>query len=241
VLSVFATFVAMPVRVIVADDRLLFRMGLERVLEDDRRVDVVAVCKDLPSLEEAVETTDPDVVLTDMRMPPGNTDEGIRFALELRSSHPDIGVIVLTQYAEPEYALRLLAEGSDRRGYLLKESVAERAQLVSAIESVAGGGSVVDPAIIDDLVTAKEAVADSPLAKLTPREKEVLTEIAHGKSNTAIAASLFLTKRSVEKHINSIYTKLDLLETEDVSKRVAATLLFLSQPGADPELTSPAK
>jgi DNA-binding NarL/FixJ family response regulator len=240
VLSVFATFVAMPVRVIVADDRLLFRMGLERVLEDDRRVDVVAVCKDLPSLEEAVETTDPDVVLTDMRMPPGNSDEGIRFALELRSSHPDIGVIVLTQYAEPEYALRLLAEGSDRRGYLLKESVAERAQLVSAIESVAGGGSVVDPAIIDDLVTAKEAVADSPLAKLTPREKEVLTEIAHGKSNTAIAASLLLTKRSVEKHISSIYAKLDLLETEDVSKRVAATLLFLSQPGAEPELTSPA-
>jgi DNA-binding NarL/FixJ family response regulator len=230
----------MPVRVIVADDRLLFRMGLERVLEDDRRVDVVAVCKDLPSLEEAVETTDPDVVLTDMRMPPGNSDEGIRFALELRSSHPDIGVIVLTQYAEPEYALRLLAEGSDRRGYLLKESVAERAQLVSAIESVAGGGSVVDPAIIDDLVTAKEAVADSPLAKLTPREKEVLTEIAHGKSNTAIAASLLLTKRSVEKHISSIYAKLDLLETEDVSKRVAATLLFLSQPGAEPELTSPA-
>jgi DNA-binding NarL/FixJ family response regulator len=232
----------MPVRVIVADDRLLFREGMERVLESDRRVDVVAVCKDVPSLEEAVETAHPDVVLTDMRMPPGNTDEGIRFALELRRSHPDIGVIVLTQYAEPEYALRLFADGSDRRGYLLKESVGERAQLVSAIESVARGGSVVDPSIIDDLLSAREALADSPLAALTAREREVLAEVAHGKSNAAIAASLFLTKRSVEKHINSIYTKLDLQETEDVSKRVAATLLFLSQPDApEPELTPPAK
>jgi DNA-binding NarL/FixJ family response regulator len=230
----------MPHRVILADDQLLFREGVEHVLSEDRRIEVVAVCEDMSSLKSAVRSMKPDVVLTDMRMPPENSDEGIRFANELRASDPEVGVIVLTHYAEPEYALKLLAEGSDRRGYLLKESVADRSQLVAAIESVASGGSVVDSEIIDDLLAAKEAMDDSPLRELTRREREVLAEVARGKSNAAIASSLFLSKRGVEKHLNSIYLKLGLLETEDVSKRVAAALLFLSEPGAPhPEFLPP--
>ena len=224
-----------PIRVALADDSVLVLEGLEQILAAHPGIDVVASCADLPSLLEAVDSARPDVVLTDIRMPPSKTDEGIRVAVELRQSHPEIGVVVLSQYAEPRYALALLESGSDGRGYLLKERVHDRAQLASAVESVAAGGSVIDPKIVEVLVGAKARAERSALAELTARELEVLAEIAQGKSNAAIAESLVLTKRAVEKHINSIFLKLGLADTGDVSKRVMATLLFLADETGGPQ------
>jgi DNA-binding NarL/FixJ family response regulator len=182
----------------------------------------------------AVERERPDVVVTDIRMPPTGTDEGIRLAALLREQHPDIGVVVFSNYAEPAYALALLESGSEGRAYLLKERVHDRAQLVAAIESVAAGGSVLDSKIVEPLVAAKLRAERSPLAALSAREREVLAEIAKGKSNSAIADALVLTKRAVEKHINSIFLKLNLAYAEDVSKRVKATLLFLANADSMP-------
>jgi DNA-binding NarL/FixJ family response regulator len=218
----------MAVRVVVADDSLLVREGLERVLAQ-AGIEVAASCGDLPSLLAAIERERPDVVLTDIRMPPTHSDEGIQVAARLRESDPSTGVVVLSQYAEPSYALALLSSGSDRRGYLLKERVHDAAQLRSAVDTVAEGGSVIDPRVVELLVAATAQARSSPLADLTPREREVLGEIAQGKSNTAIGDSLVLTKRSVEKHINSIFLKLALQDAETVSKRVKATLLFLAE------------
>jgi DNA-binding NarL/FixJ family response regulator len=217
-----------PIRVALAEDSLIVREGIQQLLENAPDVEVVASCGDLQSLIEAVEADPPDVVLTDIRMPPSGTDEGIQLAARLRESAPQIGVVVLSQYAEPGYALALLEDGSDRRAYLLKERVHDRAQLVSTIRTVAEGGSVIDPKIVEVLVAAKARAERSPLGELTPREHEVLAEIAQGKSNTAIAESLVLTKRAVEKHINSIFMKLGLSDEEDVAKRVKATLMFLA-------------
>jgi len=216
-------------RVVIADDSLLVREGLEQVLEGQPNIEVMGSYADLPSLLEAIEADPPDVVLTDIRMPPSLSDEGIRVATLLRETHPTMGVVVLSQYAEPVYALALLESGSDGRAYLLKERVHDRAQLLSALEIVADGGSVVDTRIVDVLVAAKTRAESSSLAALTPREREVLAQIAQGKSNNAIADSLVLTKRAVEKHINSIFSKLDLSGAEDASKRVKATLVFLSE------------
>jgi DNA-binding NarL/FixJ family response regulator len=227
--SALANVLNMPVRIVVADDSLIVREGLQQLLSTSPAVEVVAACGDMESLLEAVERKHPDLVLTDIRMPPTNGDEGIRVAGHLRERHPEIGIIVLSQYSEPSYVLRLLEAGSDGRGYLLKERVHDRGQLVSAIDTVARGGSVIDPKIVEVLVTAKARAERSPLSELTPREREVLAEIAAGKSNTAIAESLVLTKRAVEKHINSIFLKLDLAVAEDVSKRVKAALLFLAE------------
>jgi DNA-binding NarL/FixJ family response regulator len=225
----FAGYVVhMPVRVIVGEDSLIVREGLEQLLEASPTVEVVASCGDMESLLEAIDREHPDVVLTDIRMPPTNADEGIRVAGHLRERHPEIALIVLSQYSEPQYVLSLLEAGSDGRGYLLKERVHDRGQLVSAIDTVARGGSVIDPKIVEVLVMAKARAERSPLSELTPREREVLAEIAVGKSNVAIAESLVLTKRAVEKHINSIFLKLGLAAAEDVSKRVKATLLFLA-------------
>ena len=218
----------MPIRVVLADDSLLVREGLERMLASVPDVQIVGSCSDFPSLLEAVEAERPDVVMTDIRMPPTFTDEGIRIAALLRESHPDTGVIVLSQYSEPSFALALFESGSDRRAYLLKERLHDRAQLSSALETVAAGGSVVDPRVVEALVAERARVERSPIAELTPREREVLAQIAEGKSNTAIAESLVLTKRAVEKHINSIFSKLDLSEAEDASKRVKATLVYLA-------------
>jgi DNA-binding NarL/FixJ family response regulator len=176
-----------------------------------------------------VERDRPDVILTDIRMPPSNNDEGIRLADHLRESRPSTGVVVLSQYAEPPYVLALLEHGSDRRGYMLKERIHDRGQLISAIDTVARGGSFIDPKIVEILVGAKARAERSPIAELTPRERDVLAEMAQGKSNAAIADSLVLTKRAVEKHINSIFTKLGLAGSEDVSKRVKATLMFLAE------------
>jgi DNA-binding NarL/FixJ family response regulator len=218
----------MSIAIALADDSLIMREGVAHILADQPGVQVVASCGDLPSLLAAVDTERPDVVVTDIRMPPTGTDEGIRLAALLREEHPEIGVVVLSHYADPAYALALLEFGSEGRAYLLKERVHDRAQLVAAIEAVAAGGSVLDSKIVEPLVTAKLQVERSPLAALTEREREVLAEIATGSSNAAIADTLVLTKRAVEKHINSIFLKLDLSDTEDVSKRVMATLLFLA-------------
>ena len=218
-----------PIRVLIADDNLVMREGLEQVLGGQPSIEIVGSYADLPSLLQAVESDPPDVVLTDIRMPPTSTDEGIQAATILRETHPSVGVVVLSQFAEPTYALALLESGSERRGYLLKERVHDRAQLVSALETVAGGGSVVDTSIVDILVAANTRAERSPLAELTPREREVLAQIAQGKSNSAIADSLVLTKRAVEKHINAIFSKLALSDAEDASKRVKATLAFLSE------------
>jgi DNA-binding NarL/FixJ family response regulator len=216
------------IAIALADDSLIVREGIARILAGQPGIRVVASCGDLPSLLAAVDSEHPTVVVTDIRMPPTGTDEGIRLAAQLRETHPAIGVVVLSNYAEPAYALALLESGSEGRAYLLKERVHDRAQLVAAIEAVAAGGSVLDSKIVEPLVAAKLQVERSPLAALTGREREVLAEIAKGKSNAAIADTLVLTKRAVEKHINSIFLKLDLSYSEDVSKRVMATLLFLA-------------
>jgi DNA-binding NarL/FixJ family response regulator len=216
------------IRVVVAEDSLIVREGLQQLLAASPSVDVVGAYGDVGAVLGAVGRDSPDVILTDIRMPPSNTDEGIRLADHLRESRPSTGVVVLSQYAEPAYVLALLDRGSDRRGYLLKERIHDRGQLVSAIDAVARGGSVIDSKIVEVLVEAKSRADRSPLAELTPRERDVLAEIAEGKSNAAIAESLVLTKRAVEKHINSIFTKLGLAASEDVSKRVKATLMFLA-------------
>jgi DNA-binding NarL/FixJ family response regulator len=217
------------IRVALAEDNLLVREGLVQILAATPDLEVVAVCEEPEALLAAVDAQRAEVVVTDIRMPPSQTDEGIRLAAELRDSHPDVGVVVLSQYDEPSYALRLLEKGSVRRGYLLKERVHDRAQLATAIRSVAEGSFVIDPKIVDALVAAKAGTERSALADLTPREREVLAEIAQGKSNSAIAESLVLTKRAVEKHINAIFLKLDLAYAHDVSKRVKASLLFLAE------------
>ena len=216
------------IRVVLADDSYLAREGIEQVLEAASGIDVVSMCEDLDSLLAAIEGEHPDVVVTDIRMPPTSTDEGIRVAATLRDTHPDIGVVVLSQYDDPAYALALLESGSEGRAYLLKERIHERAQLVTAVEEVARGGSVIDSKIVESLVGARSRFDDSPLAELTTREREVLAQIAQGMSNAAIAESLVLTKRAVEKHINAIFMKLGLAQADDVSKRVKATLIFLS-------------
>jgi DNA-binding NarL/FixJ family response regulator len=216
------------IRVVVAEDSLIVREGLRQLLAVSPNLDVVAAHGDLDAVIDAVADDRPDVILTDIRMPPSGTDEGIRLANHLREHHPATGVIVLSQYAEPRYVLDLLEHGSDRRGYLLKERIHDRGQLVSAIDVVARGGSVIDPKIVEVLVDAKAHAEPSQLAELTPRERDVLAQMAEGKSNAAIAESLVLTKRAVEKHINSIFTKLRLAGSEEVSKRVTATLMFLA-------------
>jgi DNA-binding NarL/FixJ family response regulator len=221
-------------RIALADDSLIAREGIERILAGQTDIEVVASCGDLPSLLAAVERELPDVVVTEIRMPPTGTDEGIRLAALLREERPEIGVVVLSNDAEPADALALLKSGSEGRAYLLKEHVRDRAQLVAAIGSVAAGGSVLDSKIVERLVAAKLRVERSPLAALTSREREVLAEMAKGKSNAAIADTLVLTKRAVEKHINSIFLKLNLGFAEDVSKRVKATLLFLANPDSVP-------
>jgi DNA-binding NarL/FixJ family response regulator len=215
--------------VTVAEDNVLVREGICEMLAHEPEVEVVAAVGDLPSLERAIATIPTDVVLTDIRMPPGSSDEGIRLAGELRDSSPHVGVVVLSQYSDPTYALALLERGSDRRAYLLKDRVSNRAELLAAIRAVAAGGSMIDPKIVEALVTARTRAESSRLSELTPREHEVLHEIAQGKSNAAIGESLFLTKRAVEKHINSIFMKLGLADAEDVSKRVKATLLLLAE------------
>jgi DNA-binding NarL/FixJ family response regulator len=216
------------IKVVIADDNLIAREGIEHILAAEPTLEVVASVGGLDELSAAVERERPDVVLTDIRMPPTFSDEGIRFANRLRETNPEVGVVVLSQYDEPHFALMLIEPGSDRRGYLLKDRLYDHAQLRAAIEAVDQGGAVIDPKLVDALVSGKARMDRSPIAELTPRERDVLAEIAQGKSNAAIAHSLFLTKRAVEKHINAIFFKLDLGAEDDVNKRVKAALLFLS-------------
>lgn len=218
-----------PIRVAFAEDSYPIREFLTMALGAAPQVELVAVCTNGKELLQAVRTWRPAVVLTDIRMPPSGAGEGIAVATRLRESDPDVGVIVLSQYAEPGYALALLEGGTGRRAYLLKDRIRDRGELIRAIEEVAHGGSVIDPWIVDVLIQARARAANSQLAQLTPRERELLAEIASGKSNGAIAESLFLTKRAVEKHVNSIFSKLNLPESDDVSRRVKATLIYLSE------------
>jgi DNA-binding NarL/FixJ family response regulator len=219
----------MPLRLVIAEDHLLVREGVRRLLEADPELEVAAVCGDLDTLLAAVETEQPDVVVTDIRMPPGNSDEGIQAAERLRTTNPDIGVVVLSQYATPSYALALLEGGSAGRSYLLKERVQDPGELVAAINAVANGGSVIDPKVVEALVAEDARGEQSPLKSLSARERDVLREMAAGKSNAAIGESLFLAERSVEKVIHSIFLKLGLTFEESVNKRVKAVILYLAE------------
>jgi DNA-binding NarL/FixJ family response regulator len=217
------------IRIVVAEDSYIVREGVRRLLETQPELEVAAACEDLDFLLAAVEEQRPDVVLTDIRMPPTRVDEGIQAARRLRETNPETGVVVLSQYAEPAYALALLEGGADRRAYLLKERVDDLDQLAGAIHAVAEGGSAIDPKIVEALVAAKSAAERSPLDELTPRELDVLREMAEGANNAAIAATLVLSERSVEKVIHSIFLKLGLGWESAVHKRVKAVLLYLAE------------
>jgi DNA-binding NarL/FixJ family response regulator len=216
------------IRVLLGEDSYLASEGIARIIERAEDLELVATCPGLDQLRSAVESATPDVVVTDIRMPPTYSDEGIRFARELRSSRPNLGVVVLSQHSDPVYATALLEHGSERRAYLLKERVADGDTLTQVVRSVAVGGSYVDPTIVEALVRSNRLREEMHLAELTARELEILQHIAEGQSNAAIAAELFLTKRAVERHINNVFMKLDLGNAEDVSRRVKAALIYLA-------------
>jgi DNA-binding NarL/FixJ family response regulator len=222
--------------VVLADDSYLVREAVSHVLRDAEGIAVVATCADRDTLLSTVDEERPDVVVTDIRMPPGNSDEGIEVAARLRHTHPGIGVVVLSQYDDPRYGLALLETGSDGRAYLLKERIQYRGQLVAAIEAVASGGSMIDAKVVEALFAERRRSEHSPLGELTPRELEILGYVAGGHSNQAIADELVLTKRAVEKHINAIFLKLGLTEAMDVSRRVKAALIYLAE---SPEGSTP--
>ena len=217
------------VRVVFAEDNYLVREGTAALLQSSPAVELVGMAASLEELLTAVEELKPEVVLTDIRMPPTNTTEGIDAARRIREEHPEIGVVVLSQYAEEEYAYDLLKDGAAGLGYLLKERVSDLDEVVRALTEVSKGGSVLDPKVVETLVSAKDRMAHSPLAQLTDREREVLEHMAQGQNNAAIAKSLFLTERAVEKHINSLFHKLGLSEEIDVHRRVKAVLAFLRE------------
>jgi DNA-binding NarL/FixJ family response regulator len=219
----------MVIRLVLAEDHLLVREGVRRLLEGRPEFEVAAVCGDLDSLLAAVEAERPDVVVTDVRMPPSGADEGLQAAERLRETNPKVGVVVLSQYANPSYALALLSGGSAGRAYLLKERVEDVGQLAAAISAVAEGGSVIDPKVVEVLVAENARGEESPLNELTPRERDVLREMAEGKNNAAIADALSLTERSVEKVIHSIFLKLGLTWETAVHKRVKAVILYLAE------------
>jgi DNA-binding NarL/FixJ family response regulator len=217
------------IRLVLAEDHYLVREGLRRLLETRPELEVATACADLESLLAAVDAERPDVVVTDIRMPPGGSDEGIQVAARLRETAPEVGVVVLSQYASPAYALALLEGGSEGRAYLLKERLQDVDQLVAAIQAVAEGGSVIDPKVVEALVAANARGEESPLRELTPRERDVLREMAEGKNNAAIAETLVLAERSVEKVIHSIFMKLGLTWESSVHKRVKAVILYLGE------------
>jgi DNA-binding NarL/FixJ family response regulator len=216
------------IRLLLAEDNVLLREGLVRLFAQVDDLELVGACGSLPELLAAVDENLPDVVLTDIRMPPTHTDEGIQAARYLREHHPKVGVVVLSQYSTPAYAHALFEDGSESRAYLLKDRVADVDEVIFAVEAVANGGSVVDPKIVEELVSARARKPRSPLDQLTNREREILAEIAQGKSNMAIANTLFLSERAIEKHSNSIFSKLGLTEERDVNRRVKAVLLYLA-------------
>jgi DNA-binding NarL/FixJ family response regulator len=217
------------IRVVLADDHVLLREGTSRLVAANEDLELVGTAGDLPGLLELLERERPDVVVTDIRMPPTGTDEGIKVAAWVREHQPGTGVVVLSQYVAPGYAVALLEHGSAGRAYLLKERIASVDELPRAIRTVASGGSVIDPMVVDELVRSRRRDSQHVLASLTARELEILAEMAQGKSNSAIAAALFVTERAVEKHTNSIFAKLGLGEERDVNRRVKAVLVYLSQ------------
>ena len=218
------------IRVVLAEDNTLLREGIARLLASQADIELVGTAADLPELEALIEEHEPDLVVTDIRMPPTGTNEGIQIAARLRTERPKVGVVVLSQYADPAYALALLDGGSEGRAYLLKERVSEVDELLVAIREVAAGGSVIDSKVVESLVSAKRPER-SAMTHLTPREREILGEMAQGKSNAAIAAALVLSTRAVEKHTNSIFSKLGLTEEVDLNRRVKAVLLHLAEGG----------
>lgn len=219
----------MVASIVLAEDAFIVREGVRMLLEEAGYV-LLAAVENYDELMEAVEEYAPDVVITDIRMPPTRTDEGIRAAREIRDSNPEIGIVVLSQYIEPTYAVNLFKGGADGLAYLLKERLGDMDQLENAITEVTAGRSVIDPKVVDALVEARTQ-PESPVARLTDREREVISEMAQGRSNAAIADNLFVSERAVEKHINSIFTKLDLVPEKETNRRVRAVLLFLSQEG----------
>jgi DNA-binding NarL/FixJ family response regulator len=222
--------VAEAVRVLLAEDNLLVREGVRSLLATRSDIEVTGVCATLEELLAAVDDDPPAVVVTDIRMPPSGTDEGIRAAQRLRASHPDVGVVVLSQFVDASYALALLEEGSSRRGYVLKDRLDDVDRLVDAVTTVAGGGSYIDAEVVDALVRGRTRLVDSPLSQLTAREREILAAVASGRSNAAIGELLGVSVHAVEKHINSIFVKLGLGDDGDTHRRVKAVLLYLAEP-----------
>ena len=215
---------ATPVRVVLADDSVLLREGVARLL-DDAGFDVVAQSGNADDLLRHVAMHQPDVAVVDIRMPPTQTDEGLKAAKQIRERHPDVGVLVLSQYVEPGYAMELLAESAESVGYLLKDRVADIDEFAAAVRRVAEGGSALDPTVVSQLVGRHRR--DDPLADLSPREREVLELMAEGRSNQGIAEQLVVTERAVEKHVTSIFGKLDLTTSAEDHRRVLAVLRFL--------------
>jgi DNA-binding NarL/FixJ family response regulator len=218
---------APPVRVVFADDNYLVRSGVAALLGDVAEVELVAAVADPPSLHRAVRDHRPDAVLTDIRMPPTHSDEGIEAARRIRAEHPGTGVVVLSQFVEERYALDLLADGAEGVGYLLKERVSDIDELIRALREVTRGGSVLDPRVVAALLRHRTAEARSPLAALSDREREVLATMATGRNNAAIARELFMSERAVEKHIGTVFQKLGLADESQVNRRVMAVLAFL--------------
>ena len=222
------------IRVLLAEDSYVVREGIRALIETQDGLTLVGTCGDLPALMAEVDECRPDVVMTDIRMPPTQTDEGVQAAEWLRNTHPDIGVVVLSQYVEEGFAVRLFDKGSSGRAYLLKERVGDVEDLVEAIQQVHQGGSVVDRAVVDTLISARSRQR-SPIDDLTSREREVLSHIARGSNNKAIAERLVLSPRAVEKHINSIFAKLGLADEPDSHHRVRAVLLYMAAANSGPQ------
>jgi DNA-binding NarL/FixJ family response regulator len=219
-----------PIRVVLAEDHVLLLEGMSRLVAANPDFELAGVAADLPKLLSVIGEQEPDVVVTDIRMPPTRTNEGIQAAGWLREHRPQTGVVVLSQYTAPGYAVALLEHGTAGRAYLLKERVGSVDELERAIRTVARGGSVIDPMVVDELVRARAQRGIPGLEWLTAREAEILAEMAQGKNNAAIAASLSVTERAVEKHTNSIFAKLGLSEEKDVNRRVKAVIMYLSGP-----------
>ncbi|MGN9908680.1 response regulator transcription factor [Phytohabitans sp. LJ34] len=217
-----------PLRVVIAEDNYLVREGTRRLLEDSGEIDVLAAVGDADQLRHAVRRLTPDAVLTDIRMPPGHHMEGIEAAHAIRAEHPGIGVAVLSQHTDESYAFALLRDGTTGLAYLLKDRLGDLEELIRALREVARGGSVIDPQVVDALVARRTRTTTSALAALTPRELDVLREMAQGKTNAGIEQALHLSSSTIEKHVNSIFGKLGLAD-EPVHRRVAAVLTFLRQ------------